>query len=309
MQCDVFLVSRSTDVADDLIALELERRGVPFRRINVDDFPRDCQVVFDPDAARLVWGEMDVSCLLSGKARVWSRGIRYPRTAETSRQRYVEHESCSLLSGIFATSPPQSWVTHPDRLDRASRKPLQLTVARSLGLMTPRKLMTNSSAAAREHMQQTASSIVKPVSGGVFLEDGAAMTVYSAQIHFSDIPAEGLFPPVCLQNRVSGTDVRAYVIGTEVFAVRIETVHEYADWRRSPDDEVRYVPVTLPATVERALINLTAHFELPYGAIDLITSGSDYVFLEVNPSGQWAWIEDATEIPLTRRLVDQLLRE
>jgi hypothetical protein len=40
-------------------------------------------------------------------------------------------------------------------------------------------------------------------------------------------------------------------------------------------------------------------FGLFYGAIDLIrTLDGTYVFLEMNPFGQWAWVQDLCGLPL-----------
>jgi glutathione synthase/RimK-type ligase-like ATP-grasp enzyme len=44
---------------------------------------------------------------------------------------------------------------------------------------------------------------------------------------------------------------------------------------------------------------------LSYGAIDLVR-GLDGVtyFLEVNPLGQWLWIEDLTDVPISEAIID-----
>ena len=39
-------------------------------------------------------------------------------------------------------------------------------------------------------------------------------------------------------------------------------------------------------------LKLTKKLELNFSAIDLILDkNKDYIFLEINPNGQWAWIE------------------
>ena len=52
---------------------------------------------------------------------------------------------------------------------------------------------------------------------------------------------------------------------------------------------------------------LVRRLGLRYGAIDLIlTPEGDYVFLEINPNGQWQWIEEPTGLPITSALCDEL---
>ncbi|MEV4245300.1 hypothetical protein AB0J63_18065 [Streptosporangium canum] len=47
---------------------------------------------------------------------------------------------------------------------------------------------------------------------------------------------------------------------------------------------------------------------LTYGAIDLIlTPDGRYVFLEINPNGQFLWIEDATGLPIGAAIGDLLM--
>jgi len=48
-------------------------------------------------------------------------------------------------------------------------------------------------------------------------------------------------------------------------------------------------------------------FDLQFSALDvLITPDGEYVFLELNSSGQWGWIENHTRLPLTETLVNLL---
>jgi D-alanine-D-alanine ligase-like ATP-grasp enzyme len=48
-------------------------------------------------------------------------------------------------------------------------------------------------------------------------------------------------------------------------------------------------------------------FSLVYGALDfVITPDGEWVFLEINPTGQYGFIEHATGAPLTAQLADLL---
>jgi glutathione synthase/RimK-type ligase-like ATP-grasp enzyme len=64
----------------------------------------------------------------------------------------------------------------------------------------------------------------------------------------------------------------------------------------------------LPTQIEERCIALVEAYGLSFGAIDLVrrTSG-EYVFLELNPNGQWAWVEQLCGLPLRARLADHLL--
>ena len=47
---------------------------------------------------------------------------------------------------------------------------------------------------------------------------------------------------------------------------------------------------------------------LVYGAIDMrLTPNGEYVFLEVNPAGQWLFIEQATGQPISAAIAEALI--
>jgi hypothetical protein len=58
------------------------------------------------------------------------------------------------------------------------------------------------------------------------------------------------------------------------------------------------------------LLQLTSHFGLTYGAIDLRYSADDgFTFFEINPDGQYLWIEIETGLPISDAIAAQLLGE
>lgn len=60
-----------------------------------------------------------------------------------------------------------------------------------------------------------------------------------------------------------------------------------------------YLPHALPKEVQVKCIKLLQTFGLFYGAIDLIrTVDGTYVFLEMHPFGQWAWLQGLCGLPL-----------
>jgi glutathione synthase/RimK-type ligase-like ATP-grasp enzyme len=65
----------------------------------------------------------------------------------------------------------------------------------------------------------------------------------------------------------------------------------------------------LPQEVESQCVHLTRALGLAFGAIDLIlTPQGEYVFLEINPNGQWAWLQQVIpSLPLREALADLLI--
>jgi glutathione synthase/RimK-type ligase-like ATP-grasp enzyme len=114
--------------------------------------------------------------------------------------------------------------------------------------------------------------------------------------------------PTIFQAHIDGEyDIRATVVGGEVFAAKIE----YKKGRHPIDgrcDRVPTLPLQLPAELTQKLVQLTASFGLHYAAIDLRYSADHgYVFFELNPEGQFLWVEIEAGLPISRALAKFLL--
>jgi glutathione synthase/RimK-type ligase-like ATP-grasp enzyme len=60
--------------------------------------------------------------------------------------------------------------------------------------------------------------------------------------------------------------------------------------------------------VAAKLLQFMEHFGLNYGAIDIIvTVDGRYVFLEVNPVGEFFWLELYAGLPISNAIADLLL--
>jgi glutathione synthase/RimK-type ligase-like ATP-grasp enzyme len=92
-------------------------------------------------------------------------------------------------------------------------------------------------------------------------------------------------------------DVRVTVVGSSVFAYEIRANGHAAagDWRLHRRDELSYHVCDLPAPVRQRCVDLCAALKIPFGAIDLLVREDEFVFVEVNPTGEWAWLPDAAE--------------
>jgi glutathione synthase/RimK-type ligase-like ATP-grasp enzyme len=105
-------------------------------------------------------------------------------------------------------------------------------------------------------------------------------------------------------------DVRVTVVGDKAYACRIgsqQVSGAEVDWRAGELRDLSHSAVTLPSDVDNRCVELARSFGLRFAAIDLAeTVEGGYVFFEVNPNGQWAWVEQMTGQPLRTALADEL---
>ena len=78
------------------------------------------------------------------------------------------------------------------------------------------------------------------------------------------------------------------------------------DIRRNNMSDVRYEKIDLPDDIRSGLIELMRFYELRFAAIDMVIDvEGNWHFLEINPNGQWAWLDlaGASNIAFISRLV------
>jgi glutathione synthase/RimK-type ligase-like ATP-grasp enzyme len=222
-------------------------------------------------------------------------------------------EAREALEGLWRTHTGL-WVNHPDHNRLASSKQEQLEIARELGFDAPPTLVTNDPEEARTFASDHRSVVCKPLRGGsVPTRDGEHL-FFTTRLDSKQLAAlDDLGPePYLFQALVAKEcDVRVTVIDDKAFAVRIDSqIDEDAqvDWRRHSAG-LEHAELELPGPIEERCLKLVRHYDLHFGAIDLaLRPDGGYSFFELNPNGQWAWIEQLTGQPLRARLADLLLK-
>ena len=73
--------------------------------------------------------------------------------------------------------------------------------------------------------------------------------------------------------------------------------------RRAKSNFARF---DLPRQTAERCRTLVRSLGLRFGAIDLVLSDGEYYFLEINPTGEWAWLVDAAGLPKDAALAEAL---
>lgn len=217
------------------------------------------------------------------------------------------------LGGLLMTSG--KWLNHPHRSGYAEFKPVQLSEARAAGLTVPKTLITNDPYQARSFVKDTPSVIYKPMSSSVLPHGAAAGSMLYASVVTDDHLADGdgvATTAHMFQERIEQQyAVRLTVVDGRMFAVAIHAHSDAAalDWR-SDYDALTYEVVDVPPEVQRGVTELMSALRLRFGALEfLVAPDHRWVFLEINPNGQWAWIEQKTGLPIASAIADALTME
>lgn len=208
----------------------------------------------------------------------------------------------------MASLPGCLYVNHPHRIGDAEFKPSGLAAAAACGFRLPSTMVTSDPDAARTFIKVHGPVIYKPLSTPLYRIDGVSCTVEVREVTADEIDDAVAGTAHLFQQRVDKTsDVRVTVIGDQVFCVRIDS--DLLDWR-TDYSRLRYSVVQPPPGMYEALRAYLDHFWLVFGAFDFaVDRQGQWWFLECNPSGQWAWLEPETGLPMVAAMVDLLERK
>ena len=297
--------------------LELRERGADAVRFNTEDVPARARMTLYLSSTGPS-GSLDVSGRrfdIEEIESVWYRrpGLPEPsqEISESASHEFAVDESDEALLGLWRVLDCL-WVSPPDALNAASYKPAQLKAASSLGLEVPRSVITNDPEEACVFVEElNGAAVVKPLRFGLVCEtDQHQDVVFTQPVRSEDVRA-GMravaWCPTYLQEYVpKDVEIRATVVGDQVLAAEIHSqkvAEGKHDWRRADVENIPHFPHDLPPYVANRCVGIVRHFGLAFGAIDLIrTPDGRYVFLEVNPNGQWLWVETLTGLPITDAL-------
>jgi glutathione synthase/RimK-type ligase-like ATP-grasp enzyme len=308
----VLILSTIADVATDHVVQGLTKNGVSHHRVNTEALPFDRTLTFD------LRDGLPPSLGFDGLERlnptaIWYRRVRSPvRPPEMQEGIYefcLQENRAALLGSVAGFRA--RWMSHPADVWSAELKPYQLCIAQRLGLRIPDTLVTNNPNEIREAFRRFGSMIVKPARSGYAVVDGQERSIYTSRLldeHLEYLHEARLSPAIYQELIPKRYDVRVTVVGTQIFAAAIHSQNDAdaaVDWRRTSDPNLRHTPITLPEKVQELLLALMSKLGLSFGAIDFIeTPDNEFVFLEINPNGQWLWIDDQLQLGITDAIVN-----
>jgi MvdC family ATP-grasp ribosomal peptide maturase len=317
----VLLLTHSGDFYTvDLVSQALVRKGVRPIRFNTDLFPLSVKLstrASDERAAQLLT-ETGAQISAAEVRAVWARKLWPPRMSADLDERYRSMcmgESTAALEGFLDALHEARWVNNVECQRAAENKQRQLRLAARTGLRVPRTLVTNDPAAARQFFAetngQTVAKLLRPLAISM---DATTPFVYTNRVREEDLAgAEALrHSPMVFQELIpKAFELRVACVAGEAFAGALDasgTSRGHTDWRRAAPDECRWQSAQLPREVASGLRVLMSELGLVFGAVDLIcTPTGEYVFLEVNPSGEWGMLERDLGLPISDAIAAALL--
>lgn len=200
------------------------------------------------------------------------------------------------LSGyFFDLLKDKVWLSHPDTAD--INKLTATRIAQQFGISTPKSIVCNNKAQVMAFFNENPDAyLIKPITqSGYFIEDNATYKGFTKKINAEDIknfPA--YFFPTLFQTCVSAKyEIRTFYLDGAFYSTAIlpKQNHEQESDIKTAylNHTVVQVPYQLPKTLETQLHLFFQYMRINTGSIDLLRSqDGSYVFLEINPVGQYS---------------------
>jgi glutathione synthase/RimK-type ligase-like ATP-grasp enzyme len=321
MEQYVLVLTNSNDGLNSSVVIEhIERLGHRVIRLDVDRLTSgDHELLIsygsrdDQHTAQLKVDDVDHDLL--GVRSVWFRRPYHFdfRINDPIQRGAADREVRGILYGLWQLLAAKHWVSKPTSISRGQLKSYQLKVASQLGLRIPDSVITNSPERAREFCL-TGPVVFKPIAEYSLEYGGDIRTAFTTRLTHHHISQLDMVrkQPVLLQRWIAKKfEIRLTCVGRKFFAAKLscEGYEDVVDWRL-PEvfPNLRYEPIDLPRYVADRVRSLMAFLDLEFGAIDFaVDNKGDYYFLEINPVGQWLWIEEETHLPISAAIAQRLI--
>lgn len=319
----VLILTRKFDPEAERVAIKLLAKGIDSVRLNAEDAAKQMRVKYhidknhdplidfsigdrnlDSSIFPVVWlRDFDRSLIVSHLGHQYKKFV----------QRYCYEQWNDSLQ-ILMDSLSSEWINKPQANINASNRILQLNTAREAGLQIPSTLITNDPKTADEFYHDNEEQIIMKALHHHNVEiDDKVYSMYTRSVTKNDLSKldDLVYAPCILQKRIhKKSELRVTVVDDKVFATELDvnaSPNCRDDMHRCEISEIPKKTINLDITTKQACLKMMNTFDLKYCTFDFILDEkNELYFLEINPSGDWYWIEHDTKAPITNAMVGLL---
>lgn len=316
----IAIVTVSEDIHAYAVRKSLEdRHGITCEIIETDRFPDSGHLTwslsesFAPTLPSLKGREVDVRALdlvwfrrPSGMS--WHAPFRPVLPADIVDETAIDiivSDCRATFIGILLNEFRGIWVSHPDCTRNAENKLVQLRAAQQAGLRLPQTLISQNADSIRQFCAALNNQVLVKTTAGT---RRAPLTPGQVDATLLASDRALRLSPAIYQEMIPGNrHLRVHVFGNKFYTAMIRCDH--LDWRFHLAESV-VEPYELSADMEARLSQVLRSLGLRMGIFDIkLTPDGEPVWLEVNPQGQFLFIEGLSDIDLKNAFADFLVRE
>ena len=306
---EVLILTKRMDIESDLIGIQLLKDGVDYIKINEEDIPLDFGAEFrigrkNNILLKLRNKEINTENIKVVLFRYFD--LKFLKILTGIRQLYIEQQWYQLFN-CLQTSLRCLWINNPNNTITAENRLYQLLVAQKIGFRIPDTSITNiPSSGIRFCNEHPKKAIAK-----VLHHHEIIYKEFSHRFPTSAIAANSIsntngikYAPVILQERItSKEEIRITVVKSKVFPIRItaaKSKSKYSDLHKIEERFLNFEHFNIEKNIKKLCIKLNKEMGLLLSSIDLMVDNKGQIyFLEINPIGDWNWLEKHVDLPIT----------
>ena len=319
----VLCISHSNDFYTiDIVMKRLAELGKDVVRLNSDQFSELLSFGYKINSTETI-----VEINYNGRKftsqdveAVWYRklwGIAIPDELDHSFRAIYRQEYTTMRNLFFESISHVPWMNVMDTDHKVGENKFeQLNQAQKSGLVIPESLFANSQQEVKDFFHSVCNGrMIAKLHGALSRSMSGNTPMFpTTLIQKEDLENLDTLPycPMIFQRQIEKMyELRiAYVDGT-FFAGKInatESIIGKTDWRIANDLQSTWEEYALPEKVCDSLRTMMKNMELFFGVIDMIRDiQGEYVFLEVNPQGEWGMIQRDLGYPIGETIAEKLV--
>lgn len=317
----LLIITNQEDIHPNPVIDHLTALNVPFFRLNTEHLFSHYDVYYQisNDTNEFCIRTKDGHHSISSQqiSAVWERRPCKPMTTfdpieDEQLANLLKEEGDGFMKYLRIALHELPWIGHAVNEYKAGSKLLQKIVARKVGFNIPQTIFSNNLSDIEQF--NTEKIAVKPIRAfGFEISDQENLIFYTSLTNKDKLRDLG---DMNFRNNLNFLEsyidkkyeVRTTIIGKEDYSAIIESQQFDADkgkidWRQGYEHGMTFKAFEIPRNIATQCLNFLAYFDLEFGCFDFIVDKNDtYHFLECNTNGQWMWIEDETQLPISEAI-------
>jgi hypothetical protein len=315
----LLIITNKDDITVDFVVDRLNERKIDYFRFNTEEIGVSVSIIFDFTTNNYMIQDISTgkNINLNEIGYVYFRRpliVDPPMDLCQENYEYFWNEHSAILEGIYHILSNAKWLNNVFNIRMAENKVNQLVLAKSIGFLIPKSLITNIPNDAQKFISSNKSTVFKSIKCGLVSENNTTSRVlFTTKVdkkYIENIKSIFSLPTYFQEEIIKYSDIRVTIVGNSIFSAEIDSQtneNTITDWRNSRDILPHKI-IKLPSEISDKCFELCHKLKLNFGAIDLIKDqNNNYWFLEINPNGQWAWLEKILDFKIADSIIDYLL--
>lgn len=314
----ILILSDAYDTHADFVTKKLDIERLKYYRFNLDvESLKRTIISYRGSSWKINDGKIEVDS--KDFSCVWCRRPFMELTLEEQNYTGVDfriwkNEWNKTLLGLYNSIKELPWLNPLRKAYKGENKYYQMELANAIGLDMPDTLISNNKKELVSFVKKYDKVLMKLMSQEIYdLGENDFRGFYTNVITEKDLEKFGELEenPIVLQPYIEKEyEVRYTIVGDRHFACKIDSQKSERakyDWRRYDIPNTPHSAIEPPKSIRNKVSKMLTVLGIEYGAFDfIVTPDDEWIFLEVNCMGQWLWIEQLANLPISDAIVDWL---